>query len=154
MGIDYDPTDIEDAILEALQPLLEAKTVKTLESYAGQLDTEDVSRITYAFPALYVAWSESKLDQGAFPDAVEGVVTILVCDGNLRGTNAARRGAPDSSGVFALLKAVRALLHRQSVLTDWGDPVWTGEHPVGIDDRKGIAVYAQTYKIVTEFDPD
>ena len=54
--------------------------------------------------------------------------------------------------MYGLLKAVRGLLHRKYVVTGWGEPVWVGESPVGIDDKAGIAVYVQNYKIVSEFE--
>jgi len=74
-------------------------------------------------------------------------LTVLVCDRNLRGEEAARRGSPGSSGVYVLLEECRNRLHRQFLLTGWTQAVLEDEQPLAYDPQNNLAVYAARYVI-------
>ncbi len=155
----YEIADIEDAFLAALGLLLGTKdeggewilppVVRALETYGGQLDEEEIEKAALGFPAVYVIWSGSDLREVNRVDAVAVRVSVIFCDRNLRGETAARRGAPEAPGVYAVMDQARALLHRQRVLAS---PGWTTasldrEGPLAYTREGGLAIYEQVYEI-------
>ena len=51
--------DVEDAILERLQPLREALGAKTVEAFQGQPDKDTWARLRRGFPAVLVLYAGS-----------------------------------------------------------------------------------------------
>lgn len=143
----YEIEAIEDAFVGALQPLKTAGTVRTLETYGGQLNVEDLADLTLLFPAVYVMWNGSEISELSRLDQLVARVTLIVCEQSLRGQAAARRGAPESAGVYTILEQTRALLHRKSVLSGWTPATLTREAPLAYDQEGGIAVYEAVYRM-------
>jgi phage gp37-like protein len=85
-----DFTDIEDAVKGQIRACL--PYVKTVETYAGQLSVE-VSRLTRAFPAVFVAYGGSsfdRIDGRSFSETPE--FSVMVAARDLRGRDGPRRG--------------------------------------------------------------
>lgn len=137
---------IEDAVLTALQPLKQAGTVRTLDTYAGQLGEPDLRTISMRFPCLYVisqgldiSWSGALSEQTV-------QVSLLAAAKNLRGPGAAARG--DSiPGAYDILEAARALLHRKTIAPGWSVMRAVREAPVVYAPDTGICVYEATYEV-------
>lgn len=143
----YSIKAIEDAFLSALQPLADAGTVRTLESYGGQLDAGELEEAAFRFPAAFVIWGGSEVAVENRTDQVRAAISLIVCDRSLRGEAAARRGAPESTGVYAILEQSRALLHRKAVVEGWTPARLTREAPLAYDREGGLAVYEAVYEI-------
>jgi|Deesub1362A_J573_1020465.scaffolds.fasta_scaffold01454_18 phage gp37-like protein len=143
----YAAGDIEDAFLSALEPLREAGTVRTLESYGGQLSEEELKKGTPRFPAVYVIWGGTEIQEVNRLDQLRAQVSVIVCDRSLRGEAAARRGAPEAPGVYAVLEQARGLLHRRAVLAGWSTARLLREGPLAYDREGGLAIYEAVYEV-------
>jgi phage gp37-like protein len=144
----YNIDDIEDGFIAALQPLLTAG-VRTLETYGGQLNVEEIKNLTINFPAIYIIWMGFNLTQINRVDAELHRVSVIIGHSNLRGEAAARRGAPEAAGVYAIMRQARGFLHKKRVV-DW--PGWTPAKlvrgvPLAYTGEGGIAIYEQAYEL-------
>ena len=146
----YAVQTIEDAFVTALTPLKDAGTLRTLETYGGQLNEADIEKITLRFPAIYVVWGGSDIEQANRTDNLVARVSVLICEKSLRGQAEARRGATESPGVYALMEQARALLHRQFVLDGWTPARLVREAPLLFDRDGGLAVYEAQYQMKTK----
>lgn len=147
----FNAADIEDAFLAALAPLADSHGVKTLETYAGQLNIEQIEDAVVRFPAVFIAWTGGENAPERIADLVTCKVALVVAASNLRGEAEARRGATGTAGVYALLLAARLLLHRKAVIRGWTVATWLRDVPVAVAPDKGIAVYASHYTLKRPF---
>lgn len=147
----YDIDAIEQAFLGALQPLKTAGTIRTLEPYGGQLSVENLEELILLFPAVFVMWGGMQVRELGKADGAGSGASILVCDRNLRGPGAARRGDghSPSPGVYALLKEIRELLLRKPIVPQWFHPRLVREAPLAYDPDGGLAVYEAVYELRT-----
>ncbi|MDY0187797.1 MAG: DUF1834 family protein [Syntrophus sp. (in: bacteria)] len=148
---DYDPETIEQAAIAAVQSLKTAGTVRTLEPYGGQLSVEEIEEITPLFPAIFVIWGGAEVREHNRADGAGTALTFIVADKNLRGTDAARRGATSSEapGVYSLLKSIRGLVHGKTLVAGWYPARVIREAPMAYDPQGGIAIYEAVYEMKT-----
>ncbi len=145
----YEIESLEDAFLNVLAPLRASGAVRTLESYGGQLEEDEIAKVTARFPAAYVIWGGSEVLHLNKVDEIHVRVSIFAADKNLRGEAAARRGASESSGAYALLSGVRNLLHRTKVRPEFTPALLVSERPLIFDSR--IVVYEAVYEMKARF---
>ncbi|MBI4822664.1 MAG: DUF1834 family protein [Nitrospirae bacterium] len=95
---------IEDKLIETLKSI---PYLKTVETYAGQLEAE-IESLPIRFPACYVVYGGSNFDWLDGPNHQETVdFTVLVAGKNLRGSSSLRK---DSGGAYDLINDVTATL--------------------------------------------
>jgi phage gp37-like protein len=135
---------MEDAILSALDSLT-ALGLRTLDSYSGQLDVEELEEVTIQFPCIYVVMTLLGLTENNRNDRYSMSILLLVGDRNMRGSAAAARGDVSSPGVYALLEAARARLHRKKVLSGWPPLMLQSEVPLVYAPQSSICIYSATY---------
>lgn len=145
--LDYDISAIETATLALLQPLRTAGTVRTLESYGGQLEVDDIEQITLLFPAVYVVWSGVQVRAYGSADGLTCGLSAIVCDRNLRGAASARTGDSASLGVYALLGRIRAILHGATIDRQFYQAQLVREAPLAYDPKQGLAIYEALYEL-------
>ncbi len=93
--------DIEDKIIAEVKT--EMTYVKTVETYAGQLDQE-IEKLPIIFPAIFVAYAGSTYEWVDGPNHNEICeFSILVAAKNLRGKEAIRK---DDSGCYQMITDV------------------------------------------------
>ena len=140
----YTIEQIEDAIITALNPLKASLGVRTVKSYQGELEKEDVKRLVTLFPAVYVVYGGSEyMDHGA--RRVERMAYhLFACDRSLRAEDEARRGGSYNPGTYAMLDAARDALYGQRLSLEIYPfrlvrqaAVWFGD---------GISIYAAEYE--------
>lgn len=149
--LDYDISAIEAATLAALLPLKTAGTIRVLESYGGQLEVDDVGKITLLFPAVYVVWAGVDVRGYGQADGLSCGISTIVCDRNLRGPHAARSGDPapggNSPGVYSLLGDIRAILHGATISREFYQAQLVREAPLAYDPKQSLAVYEALYEL-------
>lgn len=99
--------DIEDQIITKLKELTYLKTVET---YAGQLEGE-INKLPGSFPAALVAYSGSNygwIDGPNYNEVCD--FSVLVCAKNARGNAAIRKNA---AGCYQMIEDVKAKLINQ-----------------------------------------
>lgn len=135
---------IEDAFLNALQPLT-AEGLRTLDSYADEVGTADLEAATRRLPAVFVVWAGGSVESVNQADLYTVQVLVLVCDQDLRGQKAARRGIGPSPGAYHWLDRCRELLNRSRLLPGWTPARIVREGAMSADDR--MVVYQQIYEM-------
>lgn len=147
---------IEDAIIAALAPLTVAQGgyVKEISTYQGQLDQntiqEIVEKLASNFPAIMVIYLGSKLKEDptyVYDDRQSW--GIFLAAQNLRGEQAARRGAGGDQGTYQMIVDVRAKLAGnwlglfiQPLSLKSIDSILVGE---------GLSVYGMTYESLIDY---
>jgi len=117
----YTIEQIEDAIISALAPLkadYETEegdpaiyaTVRTVKTYQGELEEDDIKRMTALFPAIYIVYGGSEYKKHGARKVEEMSYYLFVCDKNLRSEEEARRGGTENPGTYAMLNGIRDLL--------------------------------------------
>jgi phage gp37-like protein len=111
-------TEIEDAIVTALQPLQASLKVKTLAPYGGELDADSVKESVKFWPCLLVSFQGSSVEDLG-QRKIEHLRFVIVT-GDLNQTDAAkaRRGGSANPGTYALLEACRGLLEGVQLLPE------------------------------------
>lgn len=140
---------LEDAALAALAPLEAGIGVRTIEAYAGQLETEKVSMITTRFPCYYVIADGLGNSRSNNMDDSRLALMLLVGDKNYRSNAAAARGNATRPGVYAMLEAARGVLHRKKILTAWAPACLVSEEPQVYDPKNGLCLYTAVYELQT-----
>lgn len=135
---------MEDAILSALAPLT-SLGLRTLESYSGQLDVEELEEVTIQFPCIYVVMTGLGLTEDNRYDRYGLEILLIVGDRNVRGSAAAARGDSASPGIYTLLEAARARIHRKKVLPGWPPVVLRSETPLVYAPQNSVCLYSATY---------
>lgn len=140
----YTIEQIEDALIAALDSLKTTISVRTIKSYQGELEEEDIKRLIALFPAIYVVYGGSEYrDHGA--RRVEFMkFHLFVCDKNLRAEEEARRGGTSNPGTYAMLDAARELLYGKQLSLEIYPLRMIGQTPVWFGG--GISVYAAEYE--------
>ena len=137
---------LEDAVLTALESMTSV-SVRTIEPYAGQLEVDDLTRITARFPCIYVIADGLRVVRKNSIDECTMSLMLLIGDKNYRSNSASARGDTIAPGIYAILEAVRGVLHRKKLLTGWSPAYLTAEEPKGYEPRKGLCLYTATYEI-------
>ena len=137
---------LEDAALIALESLTNMN-VRTIEPYAGQLEVDDLTRITTRFPCIYVIADGLKTIRRNNIDECRLALMLLVGDKNYRSNTAAARGNSTAPGVYAMLEAARAVLHRKKILAGWTPACLISEEPQVYVPKKGLCLYTAVYEL-------
>jgi len=135
---------LEDAVIDALSNLI-GEGLKTLESYSGQLEVEDIDQVTFQFPCIYVLSGPLSVKEGNRYDAYEMEPSLIVGDRNLRGSKAAARGDAASPGVYELLALARVRLHRKKVVKEWSPLTLQREFALVYAPKLSICLYQADY---------
>jgi len=107
----YSISDIEDAIIDALEPLKSLLAIRTIKSYQEELADEDtIARSTRLLPAILVVYRGSSYVSHGARKIEQMTFVIFAVDRNLRSEADARRGA-DNPGTYAILRGVRDILY-------------------------------------------
>lgn len=136
---------IEDAVIDKLKPL-KSIGLKTLETYSGQMDVEEMAYLIPLFPCIYVIAARLRLEDANQYDKYYAGVNLIVGDSNIRGNIAAARGDGSSPGVYELLKQSRVLLHRKKIIPGWSWLIVTDEAPLIYAPKQNICIYTAEYK--------
>jgi phage gp37-like protein len=147
----YDIKAVEDAFITALEPLKTAGTIRTLETYGGQLNAESLEQVTFNYPAVFAIWLGCDVTVVNRADVTTARMSVIVCDRSLRGEAAARRGSATNPGVYALLEEVRGVLHLKRVVEGWTPPVLRREAALAYVSEGSPAVYEALYEIRARF---
>lgn len=136
---------LEDAALAALAPL-KTEGLRTLATYAGEMEIGDVEAITAWFPCIYaVAGGLTRQHVNRTSDARLELV-LLVGDRNVRSHTAPARGDAASPGVYHLLRRVRDLIDGQPLVAGFSPFRGTGELPLAYKPKDHLCVYIATYR--------
>ena len=115
--------DVEDAILERLQPLREALGAKTVEAFQGQPDKDTWARLRRGFPAVLVLYAGSPAFTPSGRRLEERMeFEVYVMDKSYRSAANGQKPEPGHPGTYALLAAAR-------VQPDGGVPPLPGMGP-------------------------
>ena len=139
--------ELENAALAALMPLQASTGVRTIEAYAGQLEVDDLSRITIRFPCIYVMADGLKITRKNSIDDCSISLLVLVGDQNYRSNSAAARGDAKAPGVYAILAAARNALHRRKMFANWSPMYLVSEEPQVYEPKKGLCLYTAKYEV-------
>jgi len=142
--------DLEQIVLDTLEPLKD-QGLKTLDLYAGQAEADDIkelARLTKLFPCVYVVATGLALTWKDRYDEEDIGIMLLIGDRNLRGTEAARLGDSTSMGVYEILEATEALLHRKKIHPS-GAMFLRSAAPLYLAPKKGLCFYAARYEFKT-----
>jgi phage gp37-like protein len=138
---------LEDAALAALAPLKTAVGIRTIEPYAGQLEVDDIHRITIRFPCVYVIADGMKVSRRNNAEECVMSLMLLIGDKNYRSNQAAARGDASTPGVYEILKAARDVLHRKKLLPLWVPAVLISEEPQVYQPVNGLCLYTAVYEV-------
>lgn len=102
---------IENAMLAALDAAAWAQRPRALETYAGQLDDDNLDSVLRAFPAVWLAYGGSPAPKhiGARKWRVDAKFAVMVGAQHLR-EQAARQGDSVDVGTYRMLADVQAAL--------------------------------------------
>jgi phage gp37-like protein len=141
---DYTIEQIEDAIITAVDALKTSLGVRTVKSYQGELEEDDVKRLVALFPAVYVVYGGSAYTEHGSRKVEKMTYHLFACDKNLRSEEEARRGGAGNPGTYAMLDGVRDLLYAKQLSLEIfpfklirQSAVWFGG---------GISIYAAEYE--------
>ncbi len=143
--------DLEDAVMNALEPLKISRIIKSLNLYDGQLEGsyDELMNLAGQFPAVYVTTEEmqcvveNKLNFGT-PS-----LTIFVGDNALRGDDATRTTAY-KTGLYPAMQQIFETIKKQKILTvpgDWQKLRLHAVKPVVRIPKINFWVYAMNYKM-------
>lgn len=108
--------EIENGIVSTLKHATGLAYLKTVDSYAGQLD-EGLTEVIRSYPAVWVAFAGSGKPKktGSNTWKVPATFVVMVAARNVRAEKAARIGTVNEVGAYKILKDVRALLLNQDL---------------------------------------
>ena len=141
-----DYSALEDAILEALEPLKNAGTVRTLDSYGGEFSPDSFGQFPIQYPALYVCIAALDSEAANMADRREITVEIHAASRNLRGEKETRRGDSRTTGAYEVMEAARSKLNRLP-LTNAGRLVLKTERLIGYSKALGLCVIQAEYRL-------
>lgn len=143
----YTLAQIEDGILATLNQVPISAYIRTIDSYHGELEGE-IDSIILRFPAIFVAFEgadyEARTTSGRVQSA-EVSFFVLVCDRNLRGNKAARRGEAGSVGTYRMLEDVRGLLLGKRPATLPNLAPFQLSRETDEANRKDLSIYSALY---------
>ncbi len=135
--------EIENLILAQLDPLKDAAPaglgVRELDTYRGDLNPEDLVRVTLNFPAVWLMYSASTFVTAHLEVDERMNFTALAAAQNLRSEKNARAGA------YKLLEGVRDLILHKKLDSELEPCLIVGHEKIVF--VKGIAIYAADYQI-------
>ena len=141
---EYTVEQIEDALITALDPLEDDLGVRTIKSYQGELEEDDIRKLIALFPAIYVVYGGSEYKPHGARKVEFMSFHLFVCDKSLRAEDEARRGGANNPGTYAMLDAIREKLYGQQLSLEIYPlrlvrqaAVWFGG---------GVSVYGAEYK--------
>lgn len=142
---DYTVTEIEDAILSALEPLRASHGLKTLESYDLRLeDPAAWKALGIRFPAVFVLFADlDDKDLGQRQLALNSFQIGMAAQSLRKGE--ARRGGAHAGGAYGLIQGVQNALGGKILLPDLMPAMRRGVRQAIIAD--GVAMYVATYTI-------
>jgi phage gp37-like protein len=140
---------IEAAVLAALADLKTAGTIRTLDPYQEMASVEDLKALRAKFPAVYVFADGLDISPRNQVDEMRAAVVVLVADQNTRGGRAATAGDSESSGVYAILEAVRSRLHRRIIVAGWTELFCVSEGSIDIDLGSRVYLFGARYELRT-----
>lgn len=140
----YTITQLEDAIISALEALKTSHGVRAVKTYGSELDEGDIKKTAAQVPAVYLVYGGSDYAAHGGRKVEQPRFHVLVLDKSLRAEEEARRGGAQNPGVYALLNAVRDVLCGKQLGLEIGPFELIGEEPVFIGD--GLALYGAQYK--------
>lgn len=113
---------IEDAVLEALQPMKDSGAIKTLAVYSGQLNADTLDDITYSFPCVYcVVGNMAVVPKNQLEEATCDV-QLIVGTFALRANETADRIESELSkvrGLYVLIENIRYYLSGLRFYNNW-----------------------------------
>jgi len=140
----YTVEQIEDALIAALATLKGSLGVRTIKSYQGELEEDDIKKLIALFPAIYVVYGGSEYKEHGARKVEFMRYHFFTCDKNLRAEEEARRGGANNPGTYAMLDAIRDKLYGQQLSLEIYPlrlvrqaAVWFGS---------GISVYGAEYE--------
>lgn len=139
----YTISDIEDAILAALEPLRASQGVRTLRSYEGELDDEKaIAQAITLFPAILSVYLGSQYTDHGQRKIERLSFGLFFGDRSLRAASKAAglRGSATNPGVYALMDAARPLLYGLRLGLDISPIDYGRQAPEYV--AKGTAVYS------------
>lgn len=137
---------LEDAVIAKLESL-KATGLRTLETYSGQIEVDDLDDIIMDYPCIYVM--ASGLDNNVINklDKCSMDLTLVVGDSNVRGNTSAARGDVASPGVYELLSGARQALHMERIMDGWARLLLMREEPLVYMPESGVCFYGANYRI-------
>ena len=135
---------IETSVITKLEAI---EGLKTISSYSGQLNVDEIERITFQFPCIYVVANTLKQTDFNRVSKYEIDFSLIVGDRNVRGSKASARGDTSSPGVYGLLENIRELIHNKKMMAGWSPAKLIDEHPIIYLPEYHICVYSATYKM-------
>ncbi len=145
MGTACTITEIEDAILDALEPLKVSHKVRTLDSYDQRLeDPEQWKKLAIQFPAIFVLYVETDTKDHGQRQMDTHKFQLGLADRSLR-TGQARRGGAQVGGAYGLIQGVKDSLAGKILLPDLTPAMPRSVRQAIIAD--GVAMYVATYTI-------
>ena len=141
----YTIEQIEDAIINELQPIKADLGVRAIKSYQGELESEDdINRLVRLFPAIYVVYGGSEYAEHGARKIEKMRYILFVCDKSLRADEEARRGGAKNPGTYAMLNAIRDSLFGSMLSMDIFPITLLRETPVWFS--RGISIYSAEYE--------
>ncbi len=141
----YTIEQIENAFITALNPLKAGLGVRTINSYQGELDSEEeIARAVRLFPAIIVVYGGSDYVEHGARKIEKMSYLMFVCDKSLRAESTARRGGLGNSGTYAILNGMRDLLYDKRLSLDIFPCSLVREDAVWFS--KGISIYSAEYE--------
>jgi len=141
----YTVTQLEDAILAALEPLKVSHGVKTLDSYDLRLeDPEAWKKLAIRFPAIFVLYVATEDEDLGQRQMEANRFQLGLADNSLR-KGEARRGGAQVGGAYGLIQGVQDVLAGKILLPDLLPAMRKGVTQAVIAD--GVAMYVATYTI-------
>ncbi|MDF1592592.1 MAG: DUF1834 family protein [Desulfobacterales bacterium] len=140
----YTIEQIEDAIIAAVNSLSASLGLRTIKSYQGELEEDDIKKLIALFPAIYVVYGGSEYKEHGARKIEFMKYHLFLCDKNLRSEEEARRGGAGNPGTYAMLDGIRDKLYGKQLSLDIYPlrlvsqaTVWFGN---------GISIYAAEYE--------
>ena len=141
----YTIEEIEDAVIATLEPLKGTLGVRTVKSYQGELEEDDIKKLIALFPAIYVVYGGSRFVTSGRRVVETMTWHFFVCDKNLRSEEEARKGGAGNPGTYAMLRFVMSKIGGQQLSMEIQpfkpirhQTVWFGG---------GISIYSADYEM-------
>lgn len=108
--------DIESALVDTIKNAAGLSYLKTVDSYAGQLDA-GLTEVIRSYPAVWVtfAGSAKPVRSGSNTWKVPATFVVMVAARNVRSEKSARSGSANEIGAYQILKEVRTLILNQDL---------------------------------------
>lgn len=142
--MDHEFKIMEDAILGALAPL-KNEGLKELDLYVGQLDVDDLDKLTVRFPCIFVIAGALNIPLNEQRKRAGMTLTLIVGDRNRRSHQTVVRGDSTSPGVYHLLKRCRDLLHTKKIVPGWRSFRVNTEAPLLYAPKQRICLFEAIY---------